>query len=56
MAHFKGLTLMFDRQNQGLWGAILDNLHTIMCMPTEPSENIEAFMTCGRNKVIESFT
>jgi len=26
-----------------------------MYMPIEPIENIEAFMTPGRNKVIESF-
>jgi len=36
--------------------AILDDLHTIMYMPIEPSENIEAFMTRGRNKIIETFT
>jgi hypothetical protein len=36
--------------------AILDDLHTVMYMPIEPSENIETFMTCGRNKIIESFT
>jgi hypothetical protein len=36
--------------------AILDDLHTVMYMPIEPSENIEAFMTHGRNKIIESFT
>jgi hypothetical protein len=36
--------------------AILDDLHTIMYMPIEPNESIEAFMTHGRNKIIESFT
>ncbi len=36
--------------------AILDDLHTVMYMPIKPSENIEAFMTRGRNKIIESFT
>ncbi len=36
--------------------AILDNLHTIMYMPIELNESIEAFMTCGRNKITESFT
>jgi hypothetical protein len=36
--------------------AILDDLHTIMYMSIEPSEKIEAFMTGGRNKIIESFT
>jgi hypothetical protein len=36
--------------------AILDDLHTIMYMPIEPSEGIETFMTRGRNKIIESFT
>ncbi len=36
--------------------AILDDLHTVMYMPIEPNESIEAFMTCGRNKIIENFT
>ncbi len=36
--------------------AILDNLHTVMYMPIEPNESIEAFMTRGRNKIIENFT
>jgi hypothetical protein len=36
--------------------AILDDLHTIMYMPIEPNESIEAFMTHGRNNIIESFT
>jgi len=36
--------------------AILDDLHTVICMPIELNESIEAFMTCGRNKIIESFT
>jgi hypothetical protein len=35
---------------------ILDDLHIVMYMPIEPSETIEAFMTHGRNKIIESFT
>jgi len=35
---------------------ILDDLHTVMYMPIEPSESIETFMTCGRNKIIENFT
>jgi len=39
-----------------MWRAILDNLHTVMYMPIESSESIEAFMICGRNKIIESFT
>jgi hypothetical protein len=34
---------------------ILDDLHTVMYMPIEPIESIETFMTCGRNKIIESF-
>jgi hypothetical protein len=34
--------------------AILDDLHTVMYMPIEPNESIEAFMTHGRNKIIES--
>ncbi len=36
--------------------AILDDFHTVMYMPIEPSESIETFMTRGRNKIIESFT
>jgi len=36
--------------------AILNDLHTIMYMPIEPSESIEAFMTHWKNKIIESFT
>jgi hypothetical protein len=35
--------------------AILDDPHTVMYMPIEPSESIEIFMTRGRNKIIESF-
>jgi hypothetical protein len=35
---------------------ILDDLHTVMYMPIEPSENIEAFMTREKNEIIESFT
>jgi hypothetical protein len=27
-----------------------------MYMPIEPNDNIEAFMICGKNKVIENFT
>jgi hypothetical protein len=36
--------------------AILDDLHTIMYMPIEPNKSIKAFMTRGKNKIIESFT
>jgi hypothetical protein len=36
--------------------AILDDLHIVMYMLIEPSESIETFMTCGRNKIIKSFT
>jgi hypothetical protein len=35
-------------KDNGMQCAILDNLHTIMCMPIEPCENIEAFMTHGK--------
>jgi len=42
-------------KNNEVWCAILDDLHTIMYMPIEPSESIEAFMIRGRNKIIESF-
>jgi hypothetical protein len=48
MAQFKDLAFMFN--------AILDDLHTMMYMPIELGENIKAFMTRGKNKVIESFT
>ncbi len=49
---------MFDGKNKDneMQRAILDDLHAIMYMPIKPSENIEAFMTRGRNKIIESFT
>jgi len=36
--------------------AILDDLHIVMYMLIKPSENIEIFMTRGRNKIIENFT
>jgi hypothetical protein len=36
--------------------AILDDLHTVMYMPIEPSESIEAFITRRKNKIIENFT
>jgi hypothetical protein len=44
---------MFDGKNQRQWGAcaILDAFHTIMYMPIEPNENIETFMTHGKNKI-----
>jgi hypothetical protein len=48
--------LMEKIKDNGVWCAILDDFHTIMCMPIEPGESIEAFMTHGRNKIIESFT
>jgi hypothetical protein len=35
---------------------ILVDLQTIMYMPIKPIESIEAFMTRGRNKIIEGFT
>jgi hypothetical protein len=38
-----------------VWRAILDDLHTVMYMPIEPGESIEAFMTHERNKIIENF-
>jgi hypothetical protein len=58
MARFKGLAFMFDGKNQSneVRCAILDDLHTVMYKPIEPNKNIEAFMTCGINKIIESFT
>jgi hypothetical protein len=43
-------------KNKGVRHVILDDLLTIMYMPIEPSESIETFMTCGKNKIIKSFT
>jgi hypothetical protein len=43
-------------KDNGVQRAMLDNLHTIMYMPIKLGENIEAFMTHGRNKIIENFT
>jgi hypothetical protein len=45
-----------EKKNNEMQRAILDDLHTVMYMPIESSESIEAFMTCERNKIIESFT
>jgi hypothetical protein len=39
-----------------VWHAVLDDLHTVMYMPIEPSESIETFMIHGRKNFIESFT
>jgi hypothetical protein len=36
--------------------AVLNDLHAIMYMPIEPSENIDALKFCRRNKIIEIFT
>ncbi len=57
IARLKGLALMFDGKNQRqkMRSAILDDLHTVMYMPIDPSESIEAFMTHGRNKIIKNF-
>jgi hypothetical protein len=35
---------------------VLDDLHVMMYMPIEPSENIDALKFLGRNKIIEIFT
>jgi len=43
-------------KNNGVWHAILDNLHIIMYMLVELSESIKVFMTCGKNKIIKNFT
>ncbi len=48
------LYLMKKIKNNGVPRAILDNLHTIMHMPIEPNESIEAFMTYGRNKSLKT--
>ncbi len=50
------LRLMEKIKDNEMRHAILDDLHTVMYMPIEPNENIEALMTHGRNKIIESFT
>ncbi len=50
------LHLMEKIKNNGVWPTILDDLHIIMYMLIELSENIETFVTHGRNKIIESFT
>ncbi len=35
---------------------VLNDLHAIIYMPIEPSENIDALKFRGRNKIIEIFT
>jgi len=44
------------KNNNGVQCAILDDFHTIMYMPIELGENIEAFVIRGKNKIIENFT
>jgi len=57
MACFKSLALMFNGiKNNEVKRAILDDLHVVMYMPIEPSENIEAFMNHKKNKIIENVT
>jgi hypothetical protein len=43
------------KDNEMKW-VILNDLHIVMYMPFELSENIETFMNRGKNKDIESFT
>jgi hypothetical protein len=43
-------------KDNGVQHVILDNHHTVMYMPIEPSESIKTFMTRGKNKIIENFT
>ncbi len=50
------LHLMEKIKDNEVQHVILDDLHTIMYMPIEPNESIEAFMTCGKNKIIQNFT
>ncbi len=50
------LRLMEKIKDNDMRHEILDDLHSILYMPIEPSESIEAFMTCGRIKIIENFT
>ncbi len=42
-------------KDNGVQRVILNDLHTVMYMPIELGENIEAFMTHVKNKIIESF-
>ncbi len=58
VAHHKGLAFLFDGKikDNEMRCAILNDPHTIMYMPIEPNESIKAFMTRGKNKIIESFT
>ncbi len=51
--HFWSMEKIKDTE---LHHAILDDLHAIMYMPTEPIKNIDVFKSWGRNKIIESFT
>jgi hypothetical protein len=41
-------------KDNGVWCVILNNLHTIMYMPIELGENIEAFMTHGGKKSLKT--
>jgi len=43
-------------KDNGVWHVIYYDFHIIMYMLIELGENIETFMTCGRNKIIENFT
>ncbi len=47
---------MEKNKDSEVWCAILDDFHTVIHMPIEPGESIEAFMTHGKNKIIENFT
>jgi len=50
------LRLMEKIKDNEVQCAILDDLQIVMYMSIKSSESIEAFMTRGRNKIIESFT
>ncbi len=50
------LCMMEKIKDNEVQRVILDDLHTVMYMPMEPGETIEAFMICGINKIIEIFT
>ncbi len=43
-------------KDNGVWHVIYYDFQIIMYMLIEPGENIETFMICGRNKIIENFT
>jgi hypothetical protein len=51
-----GLWSMKKIKDNEVRHVVLDDLHAIMYMPIEPSENINALKFHGINKIIEIFT